>query len=523
MATEIDQLLRTLRPDKLTEGITTLVSLTSADLEVDRQSKNIQSDMLFELVEHHNEVVQTFQKVDFGIGKVLKVIEASYAMKEVSTKPTREQMASQDMLEWLNLIDTRIEESNNYEKGILFNVTRIHSIIESMEDRMQKMEDKKTFVKPAQKPDEDKPTAAQPYSWGEFFGALGAGLKWIVAPIAAFVWGWMKKAWAGARTKISGWVDNIFGGIKKSIDNIIATARNWIDNVISGLAKRFPKTANMVKTIGSFFGKLLAKPMTLFKKIAPVLAHHIGGVFGLLMAPLAKLAGKLILPLVIAYDFFTGWFNADNITGKAKEGITLFDKVVAGAMSILSGFTLGFVSAQDFYQVIFGDYGIIDTVKSFFTDLWNNVLPTELKGLLENIGSIFSALWTEAEIFLNSFGINKWNIGKTIEKLMDDIATWVDEKITFKNLMPAFLGGESEQDTIDNKNAAFTKVNNARTMPMMLDTSSAALSAKKAKMEAEKKAAPMIFNTPPATVVTTGGAAVPNVFEPDMFMQLIGR
>lgn len=103
-----------------------------------------------------------------------------------------------------------------------------------------------------------------------------------------------------------------------------------------------------------------------------------GGVGGLLKGG-GRILGKAALPLAVAmsaFEFGKGFMNADSISGKKKEDLSVGDKIQAGVSSVLEGLSFGLVSVQDAFKFI---DSAMSTVSTFFTDLKNGVVSLAKK------------------------------------------------------------------------------------------------------------------------------------------------
>jgi hypothetical protein len=521
MASEVDNVLKEVKAKP--SGVATLIKLATDDLRTQKDSNNYQANMLSTLVDSNSELKNTTRGLDLGVGKIIKIIQEAQQTSLPPPIPSDNRINDgiQYQLEYLNLIDTRIEEGNGLMRGVLSHVTRIRTIMDDMLEMQKAKSDKKTFSGLGDRKN-DGPKVKLKESEGGILETLFALGAWALAPLTKWLWPWLKEKSAKFTKTFKEKIGSIFTRVKSWFDDILLRAKSLFDDAIKMFAKKFPKITGFLKGVGGFFKKIMAsgfakwvgKGAGLMGKLA---TQIFGGLFGLV----GKLLGKAILPIMAIYDFFMGWFNADTITGKTKDALSIWDKAAAGIASILSGLTFGFVKASDFYEVIFGDYGLVDMVAGLFKDLWS-ALPDGFKSVATSIWGTIKGLTDVLMVQVN--GIFGDNITSRIEKLFDDISKWMDEKLSWDNLKPSWLKSEGEDEkSIDKKNAAFTKVQNAKAIPMVLDTSSKAHSDKKAFMESKKAMGPVVVQAPPVSIVNQTGGFTPNVFEADMFMQLIGK
>lgn len=521
MASEIDILLKTLKPEKTASGVRELISLGEKDLDIQRNSNKFQADMIREIVEGNSIAFQTTQKLDFGIGKIIKIVKEAQETVQPPPIPRSGGKTIEDgiqyQLEYLNLIDSRLDEQTNLQRGMLSQVTRIRSLLDEAKDRQADMDDKKVFGKSNNEGPKGPKTKLDAVDPSSLMGLLSELGTWALAPFVAAL-AFLKTKWKAAKEKMGTWLDEFFGGIKTWFDDLILKTKSMWDDAWKMFAKKFPKLSGMIDNVVGMFKKVFTKGIGGWVmrgvKIFGKIGLRISGI-------LFKVAGKLIAPIMAIYDFFDGWFNADKITGIAKDSLSIWDKMSAGLASILSGLTLGFVSAQDFYEVIFGDYGLIDIIKGFFNDMWA-MLPEGFKSTLSGIWNFVSMIGGRITAGLES--VLGESLSSKIGRLFDDMAAWVDENVSWKKLAPTWLGGEdSEQVDLDKKNIAFAQKQRSKSVPMMLDTSSKTMSDKKAATDAKNSMIPIVLQSAPPTVITQGSNTITNVWEGDMLSQLMGR
>ena len=67
------------------------------------------------------------------------------------------------------------------------------------------------------------------------------------------------------------------------------------------------------------------------------------------------IAGQIAAVAMSCYDAIKGWQNADKIVGKSKDQVTATDKIAASGAEMLSGLTLGLVSAKTIHDVATSD------------------------------------------------------------------------------------------------------------------------------------------------------------------------
>lgn len=141
--------------------------------------------------------------------------------------------------------------------------------------------------------------------------------------------------------------------------------------------------------LGALIGKLI--PTGLIKSLGKV----------------GKLAGKLALPLVAImgiFDFVGGVQNAEDIIGKPSEQLSTLEKAGAGLASVVSGLTLGFISAKDIYSE---GAQVVDSVSGFAKDMFNN-LPMGVQDGLKKVSDVLFS--SETGIFASIGRIFNENI-----------------------------------------------------------------------------------------------------------------
>lgn len=513
MATEIDDLLKTLKKNEAIEAQYKVMGANEDASESLQNAFTVQSDFLSDIVEYNERAITTNQILVSGMGRIISLMERQADMAEIPPIPND---FDGDML--------------MLTKGLLAQTTVIRGIMEEMKDRQAKMDDKKTWTNPAESvPDKEKVKLKDRSGEKGIMGLLAEIGKWALAPVLA-VAKYMARWWKKLKIKVLKKLRDVKKKIATTIDDFILRAKTFIDEVVEGLAKRFPKITNFMKTIGGFFKRIfgsgltkwVAKGIGLFAKLGLRVVGQIAALGG-------KILGKVIAPIIAIYDFFDGWFNADKITGIAKDSLSIWDKMSAGLASILSGLTLGFVTAQDWYDVIFGDYGIVDMVKGFFIDIWN-MLPNGIRDAAKGIWDGLTVLTDFISgQFKDIFGVT---ISEKIEKIFDDMAAWFNENISWAKLKPSWLpsfGGDDEKE-LDEKNAKFNNRKpimldpvSVRTVAKSLDTSTKAMSDRKSINAAQTNNIPLVLQAPAPNVIVPGNEFMPSAFDGDLFMQQLQR
>lgn len=484
-----------------------LMDILTESREIERGSKTILSGILTEVAEFSESQQATFEKMDFGVGKINKIVSdavASAMPQQQGCCPDQNALKFyQATLEYFGLADMHTEDDLQLQRGILFNVTQIHGILQRAEKAREQMKDKKVFQMPKKvKKKEDK--RAEGYGLGDL-AALGLLLfkpiKWLG-----------KQVWKGVK-----WVWNkTFGFFKNKMDDF------W-----KFFSKKFPKTSafieNMKGTLDNFFAKIRSK---LPKVVDDVLAK----IPKLLKAPMSaglKVVGKALFWADMIYSFFSGFFDAKNITG--KDQVDLKDKIISGVMGMLSSLTFGFVKPDDWYDVVMGDYGLWWHLKKVFNDIWE-MMPDSIKKVFQGIGSAFTFAYDEADKVFKQFS-GGWSMAATLEKLLDEVAAWVEKTITWKNLNPFNLlkGSDNESDVPDIDPIAQARIDKAKAsrvrgnaLPRRIDTSSKHLSDKKAFQDRKADEKPMMVNVPPPTVIQAPAPTQVSMFEADMQAILTG-
>jgi hypothetical protein len=511
MATEIDDLLKSLKKNQAIEAQYRVVESNEDTNETLQNAVTVQTNILHDIVEYNKSEISKSDQLVMSMSRMVALMEKNVELSEIPPIPNGAE-----------------DEQTGLLRGILVQATAIRGVMDWMQDQQEKNADKKTWTNPAEGVKDEASVKLKDRTDEKGIMSTLADIgKWALTPVVAvakFLGRWWKKL----KIKMLKKVRDVKAKITGWIDDVVLKAKTFIDDGVKAVMKKFPKITNFFKMIGGFFkkifstgvGKWVAKGFKLFAKLGGQIAKGIFKFGG-------KILSKIAAPIIAIYDFFDGWFNADKITGIAKDSLSIWDKMSAGIASILSGLTAGFVTAQDWYDVIFGDYGIVDIVKGFFIDIWN-MLP---EGIQETAKGIWDGLTLLAEqaqaIFKDFFGMT---ITEKIEKIFDDFAAWIDENVSWDKLKPSWLpsfGG----DDVEEKNADWEKkqrnkdpvmVEQAKAIAKTLDTSSKVLSDKKAMKAAQANQVPLVLQAPAPNVIVPGSEFTPSAFEGDMFMQLTG-
>lgn len=153
-------------------------------------------------------------------------------------------------------------------------------------------------------------------------------------------------------------VSTIFDKIGKFFSPIV--------KVFNKIKKVFQPVAKLFSAVSGFFSKFSAalKPALKIGKTAAKFARGI------------PVIGQILTVLIGAFDFFSGFKNADKIAGKAKEALTIGDKIMAGISEMISSITFGFVKSEDIFKfmdnaldnVVGGLMKAKDALVNFFTE-----------------------------------------------------------------------------------------------------------------------------------------------------------
>lgn len=234
----------------------------------------------------------------------------------------------------------------------------------------------------------------------------------------------------------------LFGpkGLMKVLMRFIIGAGGMILSMLN--PKNIWKFAKGVVTVvtdlaGKIFGKLGG------------LFDDLGGVLGKI-GKIGKLAkgipyiGQIIAVVVGIFDFFSSFMNADEVLGKAKEAITLWDRVSAG----IGGFIGGIVGIADSILGLFGietDMGgfVKEKVAGLLSNIPNLIVARfemllDLKDVIgQKIDAGISAIKGGFQVFIDILDdISNFisNLGPTLKKMFTEKARQI------LNVLPGDLG-----------------------------------------------------------------------------------
>lgn len=246
--------------------------------------------------------------------------------------------------------------------------------------------------------------------------------------------------------KSSGLLDFItpllFGpkGLMKVLMRFIIGAGGMILSMLN--PKNIWKFAKGVVTVVTdLAGKIFGKLGGLFDDLGGVLGKI--GEFGKLTKGIPYI-GQIIAVVFGIFDFFNSFMNADEVLGKAKEAITLWDRVSAG----IGGFVGGIVGIADSILGLFDietDMGgfVKEKVAGLLSNIPNLIVARfemllDLKDVIEQkIDSGISAIKGGFQVFMDILDdISNFisNLGPTLKKMFTEKARQI------LNVLPGDLG-----------------------------------------------------------------------------------
>lgn len=246
--------------------------------------------------------------------------------------------------------------------------------------------------------------------------------------------------------KSSGLLDFItpllFGpkGLMKVLMRFIIGAGGMILSMLN--PKNIWKFAKGVVTVVTdLAGKIFGKLGGLFDDLGGVLGKI--GKFGKLAKGIPYI-GQIIAVVFGIFDFFNSFMNADEVLGKAKEAITLWDRVSAG----IGGFVGGIVGIADSILGLFDietDMGgfVKEKVAGLLSNIPNLIVARfemllDLKDVIEQkIDSGISAIKGGFQVFMDILDdISNFisNLGPTLKKMFTEKARQI------LNVLPGDLG-----------------------------------------------------------------------------------
>lgn len=137
----------------------------------------------------------------------------------------------------------------------------------------------------------------------------------------------------------------------------IFTKKGAVGKVIAKVGSFASKIGSVFKTVGGWFSKI-AKAFSPLMKVLKIGGAALGGT---VLAPVVAIIGAVMG----IFDAISGFFNADEISGKSEEMLTLGDKIQASISSVISGLSFGFISAEAVFKKI-------DEAKEFMGKMWDD-------------------------------------------------------------------------------------------------------------------------------------------------------
>ena len=233
----------------------------------------------------------------------------------------------------------------------------------------------------------------------------------------------------------------------KGAGDFAKKAKNLITN---GFSKIFGKSGILSRIFGKggFIGKAVGKFAKIFGSVTKVF-----GSVSKIAGPVLKaskflkaipVVGTIIAAVMGIFDAVSGFFNADEISGKSAEMLTLGDKIQASISSFISGLTFGFLKAEDIFQwfdkakeSLFGEEGFFSGVGDFFTGVIDGVKNFDA---MEFVDSTIESVTTGIGDFFSSFT-------DFIVEGIDEMIKKVKE-ISVKDFLPdsltSFFGGDDD-------------------------------------------------------------------------------
>lgn len=253
-----------------------------------------------------------------------------------------------------------------------------------------------------------------------------------------------------------------FGGAIKGAGGFVKKVKGFLG---AGFSKLFGKTGIFAKIFGkgSIIGKftgMIGKALGSFGKIFGGIGKFFGSV-GKIAGPVLKatkflkvipVVGTVISAIMGIFDAVSGFLNADEISGKSAEMVTLGDKIQAGFSGFLSGLTFGFVSAQDIFKgidkgidALFGEGGVFTSFDGFLNGLLTVTPVGAVMALFDKITGGTGKLLGEDGVFAQLF--------EGIKNIGDSIGEFVDKILDFdiKSLIPDSVLGALGLDDDDLK------------------------------------------------------------------------
>lgn len=286
---------------------------------------------------------------------------------------------------------------------------------------------------------------------------------------------WIFNKSKGAITKVWGAVSKGAVDLFKYINNLAPV--KFIKNVVGKLSE---KIVSMVtkpfKLLGDFIAPYLARFSEFTLKLVarlksltpgPILKafEGIGSMFGKIFGGVTKLGGmlgkisgfigkgllkitkigfgKLFAIVMAVFDFFGGLRNMEEISGKAKEKLSIVEKFLTGIAGIVDGLTLGIIDAKTVYK---WTNFFTDAVKDAMVSAWS-ILPKGMRDRMAEIygffmdkkTGLFGSIPTLLNRVLDDIGGGKWILALKDLLLLIPRAIG-DLLIRLKNVLGEYLG-----------------------------------------------------------------------------------
>jgi hypothetical protein len=328
-----------------------------------------------------NNIYTVSQSKDAKIGDSNVYLEL---ITELSTSMVSEiRKLNSDMSDGL-LINAEIQEKT---LGHISTLTRL-SEQEAIDRKLQ--EDKNIKVK-------DAPQAKEKVK------AEGGGLlAWLMGLTLAKKISNAFKALLYIPTKIAQLIMKPF----QMFGNLVKSSKAFAS--ISAFIAKIPVIGKMFQGMGKVFG-VIGKMAAYIPKVLGIVGKGLRVIPGI---------GQVIAVVMGIVDAFTGWFNADDITGKSEELLTVGDKVAAMLSSVISGLTFGFLGdSKKMYEKLFGPKGLLSAIPKL-VDKLVNFIKNDAVGLVSKfVSGMFSSIGER----LSNFGSTV--VGPMIEGFVSKLSS----------------------------------------------------------------------------------------------------
>ncbi len=206
-----------------------------------------------------------------------------------------------------------------------------------------------------------------------------------------------------------------------------------------------------IRTMFSYFSKLFKGPLKLLKGASKIF-QPVFKIFKLLknlFTPLLKfmpmiskiggsvlkgVLGKVIMPIMTLFDGLSGWFNADEISGKKEEMLTTGDKVMASIASIISGFSFGLLDVKGVFKFLDESWTSLKEkfkeAKDFIKGVWSGDID-----LVETITNFTSGIWKDVSSWfsekLDAFRPVLYDVYYTVKNFITDMVDFIMKPIDY--------------------------------------------------------------------------------------------